>query len=99
MSSEVIAIVFSAIGVLVTLGGSMFGVFAWGLRRIDRQFGLFRSEVNERFEKVDQRFEKIGQELSLVRSEVSALRSEVNDVNVAVARLEGPQPRLILPPR
>lgn len=46
--------------------------------------------MDERFDKVDQRFAKVDEQLNSVRS-------ELNDVKVAVARLEGPQPRLIFP--
>lgn len=72
VSVEVMAIVFSAVGVLVALGGSLFAALAWGFKRMDVGFA------------------QQGEQLSL-------LRSEVQEVKVAVARLEGPQQRLILP--
>lgn len=46
--------------------------------------------MDERFAKVDERLDKVDERLGL-------LQSEVNDVKVAVARLEGPYPRLIFP--
>lgn len=46
--------------------------------------------MDERFDTVDHRFAKLDEQLTSVRS-------ELNDVKVAVARLEGPQQRLIFP--
>jgi len=86
MSAEVISMILVAAGVLITLGGGLFAGLVWVLRRMDERF----DKVDERFEKVDARFEKIDERLSQVHS-------ELNDVKVAVARLEGPQPRLIVP--
>jgi hypothetical protein len=84
MSAEVISMILVAAGVLITLGGGFFAGLAWMIWRMDERF----DKVDERFEKFDARFEKIDERLSQVRS-------ELNDVKVAVARLEGPQPRLI----
>ena len=86
MSAEVISIILVAVGVLITLGGGFFAGLAWLLRRIDERF----DKVDERFAKVDERLDKVDERLGL-------LQSEVNDVKVAVARLEGPYPRLIFP--
>ncbi len=37
MSAELLAIIFSAAGLLVTLGGGLFAGFAWMIRRTDAQ--------------------------------------------------------------
>lgn|SRR5699024_5071537 len=107
MSTEVISMVFVAAGVLITLGGSLFAGLAWLLRRME---GLF-AKVDQRFEKVDQRFQKIDarfdkvderfdkvdERFDKVDERLNQMQSELNDVKVAVARLEGPHPRLIIP--
>ena len=86
MSAEMISVILVAAGVLITIGGGFFAGLAWLLRRMDERFDT----VDKRFDKVDQRFAKVDEQLNSVRS-------ELNDVKVAVARLEGPQQRLIFP--
>ena len=86
MSAEMISVILVAAGVLITIGVDFFAGLAWLLRRMDERFDT----VDKRFDKVDQRFAKVDEQLNSVRS-------ELNDVKVAVARLEGPQQRLIFP--
>ena len=86
MSVETFSIILAAAGVLITLGGGFFAGLAWLFRRMDERF----DKVDERFDKVDERFDKMDERISQVQS-------ELNDVKVAVARLEGPHPRLIFP--
>lgn len=52
--------------------------------RIDRRF----ERVDERFERIDERFDRVDQRLRLVEREMT-------EVKIAVARLEGPTPRLV----
>lgn len=86
MSVETFSIILAAAGVLITLSGGFFAGLAWLIRRMDERF----DKVDERFDKVDERFDKMDERISQVQS-------ELNDVKVAVARLEGPHPRLIFP--
>ena len=86
MSAEMISVILVAAGVLITIGGGFFAGLAWLSRRMDERFDT----VDKRFDKVDQRFAKVDEQLN-------SLRSELNEVKVAVARLEGPQQRLIFP--
>lgn len=86
MSAEMISVILVAAGVLITIGGGFFAGLAWLLRRMDERFDT----VDKRFDNVDQRFAKVDEQLN-------SLRSELNEVKVAVARLEGPQQRLIFP--
>ena len=107
LSVEVIAIIVSAAGVLISLGGGFFAGLAWLLRRMDEQFQKVEArfdkvderfaKVDERFDKVDERFAKVYDRFSAVDEQIRSVQSELNDVKVAVARLEGPQQRLILP--
>ena len=100
MSAEVIAIILSVAGVLVTLGGGFFAGLAWLLRRMDEQFDRVEArfdKVDARFDKVDDRFDKVDDRFAKVDEQIRSVQSELNEVKVAVARLEGPQQRLIIP--
>jgi len=105
MSAELITVILTAAGLVITLGGGTLASSAWILKRMDERF--VRSEahvtaqfnkVDEQFNKVDERFNKMDEQFKDIGTQFSELRSELNDVKVAVARLEGPHPRLILPP-
>src|SRR5699024_9929650 len=100
MSAEVITIILTAAGVLITLGGGFFAGLAWLLRRMDEQFDKVEArfdKVEERFDKVDDRFAKVDDRFAKVDEQLRSVQSELNEVKVAVARLEGPQQRLIIP--
>lgn len=86
MSAEAISLILVAAGVLITLGGGFVAGLAWLLRRMDELV----EKMDQRFDKVDERFDKVDEQFSTVRA-------ELNEVKVAVARLEGPPPRLIFP--
>lgn len=47
--------------------------------------------------RMDERFDKVDEQFSEVRTELSEVRAELNEVKISVARLEGPQQRLIFP--
>lgn len=83
MSVETLAILISAAGLLVTLGGGIFAGFAWMIRRTDAQF----AEVHEQFRAVRGEF----------RADLHQLRGELTEVKISVARLEGPRDHLIWP--
>lgn len=100
MSAEVITIILTAAGVLITLGGGFFAGLAWLLRRMDEQFDKVEArfdKVDDRFDKVDDRFAKVDDRFAKVDEQIRSVQSELNEVKVAVARLEGPQQRLIIP--
>lgn len=132
MSTETITIIVSALALAVTIIGSLCGLGAWALARIDRRFtsvetglrteiaGLetnlrteiarvdtriddFAASVDERFEAVDRRFDAVDKRFDAVDrrfeavdQRLSALRDDVREVAIAVARWEGPQPRLYI---
>ena len=90
MSVETLAIIISAAGLLVTLGGGLFAGFAWMIRRTDAQFAEVREEFKEEFHSVREEFKT-------VREDLHQLRGELTEVKISVARLEGPRERLIWP--
>lgn len=104
MSVETLAIIISAAGLFVTLGGGLFAGFAWMIRRSDSQFAEVRSEfreefreIHERFREVHERFREVHEEFRAVRQDLHQLRGELTDVKISVARLEGPRDQLIWP--
>src|SRR5690625_300948 len=108
MSVELIGVIITAASLVVTVVGGLFAVSAWILRQMDDRFDKVDArfdKVDARFDKVDARFEKVDEQFNNVNeqfkemaTQMSGLRAELNDVKVAVARLEGPHQRLILPP-
>lgn len=94
MSVELIAVIITAASLFVTVVGGLFAVSAWILRQMDARF----DKVDARFEKVDEQFNNVNEQFKEMATQMSGLRAELNDVKVAVARLEGPHQRLILPP-
>lgn len=94
MSVELIAVIITAASLVITVVGGLFAVSAWILRQMDARF----DKVDARFEKVDEQFNNVNEQFKEMATQMSGLRAELNDVKVAVARLEGPHQRLILPP-
>lgn len=78
MSAELIGVVLTGLGVVITLGLGMLSGFAWVSRRIDR--------VED----------KLSTRIDGVEAEMSGLHNEMTEVKIAVARLEGPRPHLIV---
>jgi len=101
MSVELIAVIITAASLVVTVVGGLFAVSAWILRQMDARFDKVDArfdKVDARFEKVDEQFNNVNEQFKEMATQMSGLRAELNDVKVAVARLEGPHQRLILPP-
>ncbi|WP_431074890.1 response regulator [Microbacterium phyllosphaerae] len=95
---------------IVTVATTLLGLaagFGWMITRTDARFERFEQRMDARFEKFEQRmdarFEKVGVEFDRVdarfdrlEGEVKGLRSELGEVKIAIARLEGPAPRLLI---
>lgn len=81
VSAEIIAVVLSAIGIVLTLGTSMFLGFAWCVRRTD----AVDHKLSARIDGVETR----------LGERIDNLAHEVTELKVAVARLEGPVPHLL----
>lgn len=81
MSAEIIAVVVSAVGVVVTLGIGMFSGFAWVIRRTEKYTDNVEQRLGTRIDGVEQR--------------LGAVEQRLGAVEVAVARIEGPRPHPI----
>jgi len=77
------------IGVLIAAATLVGGLFAGIAGLLSRQTTRLEARFDARFERIDVRF---GQ----VDARLDRIESDVNDLKVAVARLEGPLPRLSL---
>ncbi|WP_127820179.1 hypothetical protein [Microbacterium sp. CPCC 204701] len=71
------------IGVIIAGATLAAGLFGGIGTLVARQLGKLESRLEGRFDKLDDRLERID--------------GEISDLKVAVARLEGPTPRLIMP--
>lgn len=83
MSPDVIGVIIAA----ATLVGGLFGGI--GLM-LSRQTVKLESRFGERFDGIDARLDRMD-------GDIRGLRDDVTELKVAVARLEGPAPRLVLP--
>jgi hypothetical protein len=80
VSAEVIAL----LGVGVTQLLAFFSGLAWIHARMDKRFDV----VDRRFDAVFKRFEAVDRRFA-------ELERELTEVKIAVARMEGPQPRFV----
>lgn len=99
MSTEVLAIIISAVGVVVTLGTSMFVGAARMIRRIDDRIDAVDEKLSTRIDAVDEkltaRIDAVAEKLT---ARIDAVAADVTDLKISVARLEGP-PRHLLTAR
>lgn len=85
---------------IVTVATTLLGLaagFGWMITRTDARFEKFEQRMDARFEKVEQRmdarFEKFEQRMDARFEKVDV---ELGEVKIAIARLEGPAPRLLV---
>ena len=78
-------IVVSAIGVVLTLGTSLFAAGAWMLRHIDDRIDGLDRKLSTRIDTVEEK----------LTTRIDTVASDVTDLKISVARLEGP-PRHLL---
>lgn len=103
MSAEIIAVVLSAVGIVVTLGTSMFVGFAWCVRRTDAVERRLNERIDDVERKLSDRIDALDSRLNdriddverKLGARIDALGHETTEVKIAVARLEGPVPRLL----
>jgi hypothetical protein len=96
------AVTPDVIGVLIalaTLVGALFGGI-WALlarqtATLEKRFDERFQRIDERFDKVDARFDKVDARFERVEDEIAVLRDGLTEVKIAIARLEGPPPRLV----
>lgn len=92
MSAETLAIVISAIGVVLTLGVGLFAGFAWIVRRMD----AMESRLCERMDAGDRLLsDRIDALDARLTARIDALVGEVTEVKIAIARQEGPPRHLV----
>ena len=88
MTTETLTIVISAIGIVLTLGTSLFAAGAWMIRRIDDRIDAVDEKLSTRIDAVDEK----------LTARIDAVAADVTDLKISVARLEGP-PRHLLTAR
>ena len=88
MSVEVITMVATAATTLAAIVGG----FGWMINRMDARFAAVDARIDARFEAQDAKFEARFDRLD---DRLDRVECELSDVKVAVARLEGPKPRLM----
>ncbi|CAN7503839.1 MULTISPECIES: hypothetical protein [Microbacterium] len=110
MTTETLTIVLSAIGIVLTLGTSLFAAGAWMVRRVDDRFDTVEQKLTDRIDAVDEKLsaridavdEKLTARIDAVDEKLSAridaVAADVTDLKISVARLEGP-PRHLLAAR
>ncbi|WP_282845683.1 hypothetical protein [Microbacterium oxydans] len=92
MSTETLATIISAVGVVVTLGTSMFVGAAWMVRRVDAVDEKLSTRIDGVEKKLSTRIDGVEKKLS---TRIDAVAADVTDLKISVARLEGP-PRHLL---
>lgn len=85
MSAEILAILISALGIVLTLGTTMLAGFAWCVRRID----AVDQKLGARIDELDHR----------LTARIDTVIDDTTALKIAVARLEGPARHLVLPGR
>lgn len=96
MSAEIIAIVLSAGGLLLTLGGTMFAGFAWCIRRIDGVERTLGARIDAVERTLGARIDAVERTLG---ARIDAVAYDTTELKIAVARIEGPQRHLIVAAR
>lgn len=86
MSAELIGIIIAGVGLLVPI----VGCFVWMIRRTDE----LTARMDQRFAKFEENFNA---RFDLVIARIDGLQHEMTEVKIAVARLEGPRPRIAMP--
>lgn len=97
MATDTLTIIVSAIGIVLTLGASLFAAGAWMIRRFDDRIDTVESKLGTRIDSVES---KIGTRIDSVEEKlgarIDAVAADVTDLKIAVARLEGPPRRLLV---
>ena len=99
MSVEIITMLATAATLLVAI----IGGFGWTINRMDARFAAQDARLDARFAAQDARFDarfdaqeaKFDARFAGVDARFDRIEQEIFDVKIAIARLEGPTPRLI----
>ncbi|MGW8482872.1 hypothetical protein ACWGJP_07015 [Microbacterium sp. NPDC055903] len=104
VSPEIIAVVLSALGIVLSLGIAGFSGFAWVIRRIDGTDARLNNRIDSVEGTLTQRIDDVEDKLTRridsvedkLTQRLDALAAEMTEVKIAVARLEGPPRRLYI---
>lgn len=99
VSVEIITMLATAATLLVAI----IGGFGWTINRMDARFAAQDARLDARFAAQDARFDarfdaqdaKSDARFAGVDARFDRIEQEIFDVKIAIARLEGPTPRLI----
>jgi len=95
VSMEVIAIIACAVSVIV----AFVTACGWFLTRMDARFAAADARMDARFAaadaRMDARFADVDARIDRLDDRMSGVEHELSEVKVAIARLEGPLPRLV----
>lgn len=83
MSPDVIGMIIALFAFTVTVLGGVAGMLARQSKSLESRF----SAIDARFDKIDDRFDKIDDRFDRIEGDLV-------EVKVAIARLEGPLPKL-----
>lgn len=87
MPVEIVTTLASAATMLIALAGG----FGWLITRMDARFAAQDARLDARFDRVDARIDKL-------EARAGEVEHQLSEVKIAVARLEGPQKRLLSAP-
>lgn len=99
VSVEIITMLATAATLLVAI----IGGFGWTINRMDARFAAQDARLDARFAAQDARFDarfdaqdaKFDARFASVDARFDRIEQEIFEVKIAIARLEGPTPRLI----
>lgn len=95
VSVEVVTMLATGVTLLVAI----ISGFGWMINRMDVRFAAQDARLDARFAaqdaRFDARFEKIDARFEKIDALFDHVEQEIFEVKIAIARLEGPTPRLI----
>lgn len=104
MSAEIVAIVISALGIVLTLGTTMLAGFAWCVRRIDAVDAKLSARIEGLDHRLTARIDKLDHRLTArideldhrLTARIDTVIDDTTALKIAVARWEGPVRHLVL---
>lgn len=95
MTSEVVSVIVAIIGAAGIVFGGQFALMRGLEARMYERMDLRFDQVDKRFDQVDKQFSRVDEQFASVHEELGRVKDDVVALQVAVARLEGPQPTLL----
>ena len=99
VSVETLTTIIGIVGVLASFASA----FAWLIRRMDARFDQFDVKLEARIDSVEARLTeridavetRLTERIDSVETRLTGVEHGLVDVKIAIARLEGPPPRLV----